>query len=100
MAKNNIREGVTVKFTDGEEREVYPVTLRNLRKLTKIVEKFDLDKDEVDDDMIDLMIEAAAIVLSQTDKELADDAEALEDLLDIKTFNTILAVGMGTDPNA
>jgi len=45
------------------------------------------------------MVEAASIALAKVDPELADDAEALEDILDLKCFSLLMAAAMGNDPN-
>ena len=46
------------------------------------------------------MVEAAQVILSAIEPEIADDPELVEDLLDIKSFNQLIAAAMGTDPNA
>lgn len=98
MAKiNNIRPGVEVKFTDGP-RTIYPLTLRQLRKINTIMKS--MESSENDDESVDLMVEAAAIILEKIDPEVVSDPDTLEDILDIKSFNEMIAAAMGTDPNA
>jgi hypothetical protein len=46
------------------------------------------------------MVEAAAIILEKIAPEIAEDSDALEDILDIKSFNEMISAAMGTDPNA
>jgi hypothetical protein len=98
MAKvNNIRPGVEIAFADNT-RMIYPVTLRQLRKLNGVMKK--MEAAENDDESVDLMVEAAAIILEKIEPEIAADLDAVEDLLDIKSFNEMIAAAMGTDPNA
>lgn len=98
MAKiNNIRPGVEVSFSD-KTRTIYPVSLRQLRKLNSVMKE--MENSEDDDKSVDLMVEAAQIILSAIEPEIADDPELVEDLLDIKSFNQLISAAMGTDPNA
>jgi hypothetical protein len=98
MAKvNNIRPGVEIAFSDGP-RTIYPVTLRQLRKLNGVMKQ--MEATESDDESVDLMVQAAAIILEKIEPEIAADLDLVEDLLDIKSFNEMIAAAMGTDPNA
>jgi hypothetical protein len=98
MAKiNNIRPGVEVSFSD-KTRTIYPVSLRQLRKLNSVMKE--MENSEDDDKSVDLMVEAAQVILSAIEPEIADDPELVEDLLDIKSFNQLISAAMGTDPNA
>jgi hypothetical protein len=98
MAKiNNIRPGVEVSFSD-KTRTIYPVSLRQLRKLNAVMKE--MENSEDDDKSVDLMVEAAQVILSAIEPEIADDPELVEDLLDIKSFNQLISAAMGTDPNA
>lgn len=90
--------GVDIIFADGETRTVRPLTIRNLRKFMKIVKDLRTD-DNLDDDDIDVMVEAASIALLAVDKELAEDKEALEDALDLRCFGELMAAAMGSDPS-
>jgi hypothetical protein len=51
------------------------------------------------DDDIDKMISAASIALRKADPELAANRDALEDILDLRTFGEVMAAAMGNDPN-
>ena len=98
MAKvNNIRPGVEIAFAD-KTRTIYPVSLRQLRKLNSTMRQ--MEKVENDDESVDLMVEAACIILASIEPELAENPDAVEDLLDIKSFNEMIGAAMGTDPNA
>lgn len=97
MAKvNNIRPGVEIAFAD-KTRTIYPVSLRQLRKLNRVMKDMELSED--DDKSVDLMVEAASIILEAIEPEIAGDPELVEDLLDIKSFNQLISAAMGTDPN-
>lgn len=101
MATKSLREGKKITFADGKERVVYPLTIRQLRKFIKAMKELQTDKpsSEMSDDEIDLMVQAASIALEKVDPDLAADLEGLEDVLDIKIFNELLAAAMGADPN-
>lgn len=94
---NNIRPGVEVSFSD-KTRTIYPVSLRQLRKLNAVMKE--MENSEDDDKSVDLMVEAAQVILSAIEPEIAADPELVEDLLDIKSFNQLISAAMGTDPNA
>lgn len=101
MAKKSLREGRDIVFADGEVRTIYPLTIRQLRVFMKTVKDLqDEDKPKIEGEDIDLMVQAASIALEKVDPELAHDLDGLEDVLDIKIFNELLAAAMGTDPNA
>lgn len=118
-----IREGTKITFSDGNEREVFPVSIRNLRRVMKTMKSVD-DTADMNDDNITVMLDAARIILEKVDPNVVkqskdaikkreefleanpDDEEGaweiedpLEDLLDIATVNKVLSAGMGTDPN-
>ena len=98
MAKiNNIRPGVEISFAD-KTRTIYPVSLRQLRSLNLVMKEMNESRD--DEKSVDLMVQAASIILEKIEPELSSDFETLEDLIDIKSFNQLVAAGMGTDPNA
>lgn len=94
-----IREGTEITFADGETRTIYPLTIRQLRKFVKAIENLKIETDALSDDDVDRMISAAAIALEKDFPDVAKDVDALEDLLDLKSFNALLAAAMGTDPN-
>ena len=100
MARSNqLREGREIVFADGETRTIYPLTIRQLRKFMKAVAGLNVTSDTIEDDDVDRMIEAASIALEKDYPQEASDKDALEDLLDLKSFNALLAAAMGADPN-
>ena len=99
---NDIREGTTIVLADGDEvrkYEIFPASLRQLRKLNSIMGAMNLTSENLDDDTIDKMIEAAAVILSKVDKDLSENPELIEDLVDVLTFNQMFNAAMGADPN-
>lgn len=102
MAAKNVdyREGQEIIFADGEKRRIRPLTIRQMRKFMKVVQNLgDIEGSSMDDGQIDLMMEAIAIALEKDYPEIAADRDALEDVVDMKSFNGIMAAAMGTDPN-
>lgn len=102
MATKNVdyREGQEIVFADGEKRRIRPLTIRQMRKFMKVVQHLgDIENGSMDDSQIDLMMEAIAIALEKEYPEIAADRDALEDIVDMKSFNNIMSAAMGTDPN-
>jgi hypothetical protein len=106
MASKNddLRGGFAIDFADGVSRVVKPLTIRQLRSFMKIMDKMqnidtDAENQSMNDEDIDNMVEAAAIALSKVDSKLAEDADALEDALDLRCFGALMAAAMGNDPN-
>jgi hypothetical protein len=90
--------GKEILFADGKKRTIRPLTIRNLRKFMKIVKDLK-SEDNLSDEDIDVMVEAAAIALSAVDPELAADTDALEDALDLRCFGELMNAAMGSDPS-
>jgi hypothetical protein len=90
--------GTEILFADGKKRTIRPLTIRNLRKFMKVVKDLKTDENLEDSD-IDIMVEAAAIALSNVDPQLADDKDALEDALDLRCFGELMGAAMGSDPS-
>lgn len=97
---NEVRPGVEINFED-KVRTVYPVSLRQLRKLRTALENVNFDEETgyPDDDTIDGMVKAAMVILEKIDPELSANYEEVENLVDIRSFNLMVAAAMGADPN-
>ena len=97
MDKHNVRKGVDIVFADGVERRIHPLTIKSLRKFVKIMDKMQdfEDMTSVSDDDIDVMMDAAQIILEKVDHDLANDRDLLEDAVDISVFSQMMAVAMG-----
>lgn len=99
MSKNkDIFEGTPILFADGETRVIKPLTIRQLREFMKVIQDLNTEGGLSDED-IDVMVSAAGIALSKVDPELASDPDALEDILDLRSFSEIMAAAMGSDPS-
>jgi hypothetical protein len=100
---NSARISVDMEFADGVTRSIKPLTIRRLRKFMKLVEALSsTDASKMTDDDIDKMMEAAAVVVEQSDPELAADEAALEDAVDVDIFWKLIQIAMGnkiSDPN-
>jgi len=96
----NVRPGTKIVFADNVERTVYPVSLRLLRTLNEVMKDLQVEEDTLSEETIDRMVDAAVVVFQQVDPELAKDRDAVEDLVDIRTFNQLVGAAMGADPNA
>jgi hypothetical protein len=99
LTKNkDLFAGTEILFADGKTRVIKPLTIRQLRKFMKAVKDLNTE-DGISDDDIDVMIEAAAIALATVDPELAEDPDALEDILDLRSFGELMSAAMGSDPS-
>jgi hypothetical protein len=96
MTKSNVSDGVAIVFGDGETRVIRPLTLKQLRKFVVVIDKLGSTESAVSmsDEDIDTMVDAAEIILSKIDPKLAEDREALEDAVDLISFNK-MTVAMG-----
>ncbi len=94
---HDVRKGVEIVFADNVKRTIYPLTIKALRKFVKIVDKMrDLDDmTSVTDEDINTMVEAAGIILEKVDPQLAENPEALEDVIDLSSFGKMMSVAMG-----
>lgn len=94
----DILAGREILFADGKVRVIKPLTIRSLRKFMKVVKDLKTE-DTLTDADIDIMVEAAGIALSVIDPVLAADKEALEDVLDLRSFGEVMSAAMGSDPS-
>lgn len=100
MSNKDIHSGVEIEFADGKKRYVRPLTIRQLRKFMKIANSMKVGDDgSMSEEDIDKMIESAAIALAASDPDLASDLDALEDVIDLKSYAKLMAAAMGNDPN-
>lgn len=99
MNKHDVRKGELIYFADDKERLIRPLTIKQLRKFVKVIDKMDAGKLEggtsMTDEDIDLMIEAAQIILEKSDPILASDIDAIEDAVDLSIFNKLMGIAMG-----
>lgn len=101
MSNKDLHAGIDIVFADGKTRTVKPLTIRQLRKFMAIAGKMKVNEDGgMTDEDIDNMVESASIALASTDPDLASNREALEDILDIRSYSELMAAAMGNDPNS
>jgi hypothetical protein len=91
---NKVTNGKTITLMDGTEILARPLKLSLLRPF---MTKFALlsEASEDNDKSMDILIDCAQIALKQFKPELAEDREALEDLLDLPTVYQIIDVASG-----
>jgi CRISPR/Cas system type I-B associated protein Csh2 (Cas7 group RAMP superfamily) len=96
----NLFGGKEITFADGKTRVVKPLTLKHLREFMKVANNMKADEQTgMTDEDIDKMITAASIALRKSDPELANDRDALEEVIDLRTFSEVMAAAMGENPN-
>lgn len=99
--EHDVRKGKDVLFDDDVTRRIRPLSIRQLRKFVKIIDKMGdtTSATTMSDEDIDTMVEASSVILEKVDPKLAADSEAIEDVVDIVTFNEIMGIAMGAaDP--
>jgi len=95
--KHDVTKGGLVDFSDDIQRHIRPLSIRQLRKFVKIIEKMGdtTDATTMSDEDIDNMVEAAAIILEKVDPKLVADRDTLEDTVDLVAFNEMMSIAMG-----
>lgn len=100
MTQNkDLFKGTEIQFADGKTRTVKPLSIKHLREFMKVANDMKTDEGGMTDEDIDKMVKAAGIALRKADPELAANPDALEDILDLRTFGEVMAAAMGQDPN-
>jgi hypothetical protein len=97
---NNIRKGTLIVLPDPYgEVEIFPASLRQLRKLRDALKDIEIDENDPmpDDNTIDAMVNAASVILNKVIPDVEKDD--LEDIVDISNFNIMVSAAMGADPN-
>lgn len=89
-----VNETKKVTLLDGTEINVRPLKISLLRDFMKTFEKIS-DVAEDNDKSMDLLLECVTIALKQYAPELAADAKALEDNLDLPTVYQIVEEASG-----
>lgn len=90
-----------LELQDGSKVTVKPLTIKRLREFMKVINQLNKIEnigeadDDVEDEALELMVNACGIAIAQSNPELAADRERLEDALDIPTMWKILEVAGG-----
>jgi hypothetical protein len=99
---NTVYEVVEIQLSNGDEISVRPLTIKNLKKFTKVVAKLDNPEVKTEDDAMEIFIEAAMVCMEQFAPDLAEDQEKFEDVIEVPTLMKILEIAGGlklNDPN-
>jgi len=99
---NTVYEVVNIQLSNGDEIEVRPLTIKNLKKFTAAIRK--LGEIEINDesDALDVFIDAGMVCMQQFKPELALDRDKFEEVIEVPTLMRILEVAGGlklNDPN-
>jgi hypothetical protein len=89
-----VTEEKTIKLIDGTEIQVRPLKISLLRSFMKKFESISKVADDNDKSM-SILIECVQIAMRQYKAELAEDLDALEDVLDLPTVYKIIEVASG-----
>lgn len=99
---NTVYEIVDIQLSNGEEIAVRPLTIKNLKKFTKVVAKLDSPDVKTEEDAMEIFVEAAMVCMEQFAPDLASDKDRFEDVIEVPTLMKILEVAGGlklNDPN-
>jgi hypothetical protein len=99
---NTVYEVEEIRLSNGEDIQIRPLTIKNLKKFTEVIKK--LNEVEITDesDAMDIFVEAGLICMQQFKPELAQDRDKFEELMEVPTLMRILEVAGGlkmNDPN-
>lgn len=98
MSEATINEAKKVKLLDGSEIELKPLKLSLLRPfMAKFSELEDVAEDNAKS--MDVLVACVQIAMKQYKPELAEDAEALEENIDLPTVYAIIEVAGGINLN-
>ena len=99
---NTVYEVVDIRLSNNEEISVRPLTIKNLKKFTKVIAKLDSPKVKTEDDAMEVFIEAAMVCMEQFSPDLSTDKEKFEEVIEVPTLMKILEIAGGlklNDPN-
>lgn len=97
MDKHDVRRGKDILFADDVTRHIKPLSIKQLRKFVKLIDKLGSTTDgaALSDEEIDTMMDAASIILEKVDPILISDRDNLEEAIDLTCFNEMMNVAMG-----
>ena len=90
----NINEEKELTLVDGTKIQIRPLKISLLREFMKKFEKIQEVANDNDKSMT-ILIECAQIAMKQYKPELAEDAKALEEVLDLPTVYKIIEEASG-----
>lgn len=98
MSEATINEAKKVKLLDGSEIELKPLKLSLLRPfMAKFSELEEVAEDNAKS--MDVLVACVQIAMKQYKPELAEDADALEENIDLPTVYAIIEVAGGINLN-
>lgn len=96
MSKTTVHEAESITLIDGTKINIRPLKISLLRPFMKKFEGIALVSEDNDKSM-DLLIDCVQIAMQQYEPKLAEDREALEEVLDLPTVYKIVEAASGTD---
>jgi hypothetical protein len=84
-----------VELQDGSVLKLKPLAISKLKRFMAVMNK--TQEATTEDKALEILIEAAAIVIESQYPELAKDKEKLEEVLDVPTINRIIKICGGID---
>ena len=100
---NTVYEVVEIQLSNGQDIQVRPLTIKNLKKFTKVIAKLDSPDVATEEDALDVFIEAGMVCMEQFAPDLAKDKDNFEDVIEVPTLMKVLEVAgglkMNEDPN-
>ena len=98
MANTNVNEENQITLIDGTKIKVRPLKISLLRSFMKKFEGIQAVADDNEKSM-DLLMECVHIAMQQYKPELAEDKDALEEILDLPTVYKIVEEASGINLN-
>ena len=99
---NTVYEVVEIQLSNGEDIQVRPLTIKNLKEFNKIIKKIGTSDIQSEEDAVEIFVEAGLVCMKQFYPELSKDREAFEEIIEIPTLMKILEIAGGiklTDDN-
>jgi hypothetical protein len=99
-----VYETLEIKLSNGNNINVKPLTIKNLKKFLTIVKKLQDETVKTEEEAMEIFIEAGMACMEQFAPELSKDKDLFEDTIEVPTLMKILEVAGGLklnndDPN-
>lgn len=95
-----VYETYEIELQDGTKAVLKPLSIKKLREFMSYMSK--MDGNQTEDEVVSILLKAAALGLQDSAPELAKDTDKLEEVLDMPTIKKIIEVCGGInldDPN-
>jgi hypothetical protein len=90
-----VYDTVELELQNGDVVEIKPLPIKRLRRFMKAMEE--LTDSDSEREQIDVLLDGVSIVLEVKYPEIANNRDALEEMVDVPTMNKILEVAGGLD---